>query len=104
MDHGSLTPRLSSVSCIKKWVRLIIILFNPRLFEIAPDLQDLFPFKGQELTDQNELLKKHAVQVMETVGTAIGIIHDKPALKDALTDLGIVHHMKSVKIDDFAVS
>ncbi len=75
-----------------------------RLFEIAPHLQDLFSFQGEELNESNEKLKQHAVQVMSSVGAAIDIIEDEESLEDVLTGLGIVHHMKSVKVDSFGVS
>ncbi len=87
--------------CVTKYK---LYFFPLRLFEIAPDLQKLFSFKDEELTESNEKLKKHAVQVMESVGAAIGIINDQEDLEEVLMELGIIHHMKSVRIDSFAVS
>lgn len=78
-------------------------LYFYRLFEIAPDLQDLFPFEGEELSEENELLKKHALQVMESVGMAIGLMGDPEQLKEILIGLGVVHNMKSVQVDSFKV-
>ena len=74
------------------------------MFEIAPELQELFSFKQEDLTPSNERLKKHAVQVMESVGMAIEIIDDQSQMEEVLLELGIVHHMKGVKINTFAVS
>ena len=75
-----------------------------RLFEIAPELQELFPFSGEELTDENEKLKEHAMQVMQAVGEAIKLLHKPPELKSLLTELGIVHNLSNVKVESFAVS
>ena len=75
-----------------------------RLFEIAPDLKDLFPFsKG---TNHDEALKKHGLLVMESIDTAISLLGDGnfEELKDTLIELGIVHNMKEVQLDSFAVS
>ena len=78
--------------------------FAPRLFEIAPELQELFSFHDEEVSEENESLKKHAVQVMESVGMAIGLLHDPKALVSTLTELGIVHHLHQVQLDSFGVS
>lgn len=75
-----------------------------RLFEIAPELQELFPFQGEELSDDNKKLRGHALQVMETIDVAIGMLHDLPKLTDTLEDLGIVHNLKNVQVASFAVS
>lgn len=74
------------------------------MFEIAPDLKKLFPFKDQELSDDNELLKKHAIQVMESIDLAIGMLDTPDELKETLITLGIVHNMKSVQLESFGVS
>lgn len=72
-----------------------------KLFEIAPDLQELFSFHDEEVSEENESLKKHAVQVMESVGMAIGLLHDPEKLVSTLTELGIVHHLLQVQLDSF---
>ena len=56
------------------------------------------------MTSDNELLKKHGVQVMESIDAAIGMLDNPEDLKETLIDLGIVHHMKDVKVESFAVS
>lgn len=56
------------------------------------------------MTPDNELLKKHGVQVMESIDAAIGMLDNPEELKETLIDLGIVHHMKDVKVESFAVS
>lgn len=78
-----------------------LVLFY-KLFEIAPELQELFPFQGEELSDDNKKLRGHALQVMETIDVAIGMLHDLPKLTDTLEDLGIVHNLKNVQVASFA--
>lgn len=73
-----------------------------KLFEIAPELQKLFPFDGEAVTADNELLKRHGIQVMESIDAAIGMLDNPEELKETLIDLGIVHHMKDVQVDSFA--
>ena len=87
-------------------MQLVLILYfcSYRLFEIAPQLQDLFPFKGEELESDNASLKKHAIQVMESIDSAIGMLDNPEELKETLIGLGIVHHMNDVQLDSFAVS
>ncbi len=75
-----------------------------RLFVIAPGLKRLFPFSDEELDDNHPGLKKHALQVMESIDLAIGLLDDPDELKEVLLTLGIVHNMKNVKVDSFAVS
>lgn len=50
------------------------------------------------------MLKKHAVQVMESIDAAIGMLDDPDELQETLIGLGIVHNMSNVKVDSFAVS
>lgn len=73
---------------------------NFRLFNIAPDL---FPFKNE---DKNEGMKKHGLQVMNSIDGAITLLHNNliSELADALIELGIVHNMKEVQLESFAVS
>ena len=77
-----------------------------RLFELAPYLQALFPFADEELSESSETFQKHALQVMETVDTAVTLIlaNDISTLEGALIDLGMVHNFKNVKPEHFAVS
>ena len=75
-----------------------------RLFEIAPQLIELFPFQDEELSEENELLKKHANQVMESIGTCIELISDPEELQETLIGLEIVHHIQNVQVKSFAVS
>ena len=75
-----------------------------RLFEIAPDLIHLFPFKDQDLSDDNVLLKQHAMQVMESIDACLGMIGDLEELQETLIQLGIIHNMKDVQVGSFAVS
>ena len=81
-----------------------LFLYSNRLFEIAPDLKELFPFKEDELSDEHEGLRKHALQVMESVDLAINLLDDSDELVETLVSLGIVHNMSNVRVDSFAVS
>ena len=67
-------------------------------------LQDLFSFKGQKLCDENEGLRKHALDVMKTVDLAINSLDDIQTLQDTLVELGMTHSFKDVKKEHFAVS
>ena len=65
---------------------------------------ELFPFQGEELSDENKKLRGHALQVMESIDAAVGMLHDTEKLTDTLLELGIVHNLKNVKVESFAVS
>ena len=56
------------------------------------------------MTPDNEELKRHGIQVMESIDAAIGMLDNPAELKETLIDLGIIHHMKDVKLESFAVS
>ena len=75
------------------------------MFEIAPHLKALFPFKDEALSEENELLKKHALQVMQTVDSAVTLLlsGDIKTLQETLIDLGVVHNLNNVKPEHFAV-
>lgn len=75
-----------------------------RLFQIAPNLIDLFPFKNQ--SNKDEGMKTHGLQVMNSIDGAITLLGNKDLqeLEDNLTELGIVHNMKQVQLGSFAVS
>ena len=64
----------------------------------------LFPFRDEELSDENEALRKHAMQVMESINDALGMAAQPDELKETLIELGVVHNMNSVKVESFAVS
>jgi hypothetical protein len=77
-------------------------MVSPRLFEIAPALLNIFSFKDQ---DKEEGMKRHGLQVMESIDGAIGLLDGNiQDLEDTLLELGIIHHMKNVQLDSFAVS
>lgn len=79
-------------------------LLPHRLFEMAPDLQNLFPFAGETLTDNHEGMKEHSYIVMTSLDECLKIVHDVPKLKDELISLGAVHHIHGVTSAHFAVS
>ena len=59
-----------------------------RLFEIAPHLRELFPF-GQD--PKGPQLRSHALNVMNTVGTAVGLLDQSDQLVPVLKQLGQTH-------------
>jgi hypothetical protein len=81
-----------------------LIMFM-KLFEIDPHVYDLFPFKGEAMNIENEGIRKHALQVMETIDAAVGLVvsGEIETLKETLIGLGMVHGMKSVQSKDFQV-
>lgn len=56
------------------------------------------------MNEENDLLKKHALQVMESVGACISIIDDTERLVETLKQLGMVHNLANVEVKSFAVS
>ncbi len=81
-----------------------IFLHMHRLFEIAPELIEIFPFDGEDLDDDNVSLKKHAMQVMQSIDDALGMADQPEELKETLIGLGVVHNMSNVDLKSFAVS
>ena len=77
-----------------------------RLFEIDPNLQDLFPFRGEVLTSETEGMKKHALGVMQTIDTAITMVLEGKIVElvAVLQELGTVHSFHNVEPQHFAVS
>ena len=66
----------------------------------------MFPFGDDGFSEENEKLRKHALDVMTTVDTAIGLVvdGDLETLIDTLMELGMAHHFKSVTPKEFEVS
>ena len=75
-----------------------------RLFEVSPDLQNLFPFAGDKLSDDHAGMKSHSLTVMTSIDACIKILDDVPQLKEELIALGAVHHIHGVTSQHFAVS
>jgi len=67
-------------------------------------LKDLFPFKDDQIDDNHEGLRKHALQVMTSIDDAIKLVGAPDELKDSLIELGVIHNMQDVQVDSFAVS
>lgn len=44
------------------------------------------------------------MQVMESIDTCLGMAGEPEKLQETLIQLGIIHHMSNVKVDNFAVS
>lgn len=63
---------------------------------------DLFPFKDADNKDEG--MKQHGLQVMLSIDGAIGLLDNTEELVDTLVELGIIHNIKDVQLDSFAVS
>ena len=104
MHPSSLSIHLLCVSTPLS-IYLSLSFYLPRLFEIRPNLYKLFAFGDEGFSEDNEKLRKHALDVMTTVDAAIGMVVDGElaTLVDTLIELGMVHHMKSVTPKEFEV-
>lgn len=80
------------------------IIMCYRLFEIAPELEKLFSFAEMTTEDKKQKQLQHGMQVMESIGAAIEMLDDPETLKETLLGLGIMHNMKDVQVNSFAVS
>lgn len=110
MEHlrGSLTGCLrgcvsgDASGQLTLWPVNITLFF--RLFEIAPELLNLFSFK--DASNKDEGMRQHGLNVMESIDAAITLLGSKEMseLVDNLVELGIIHNMKHVQLDSFAVS
>ena len=67
------------------------------IFTAAPAALQLFPFKDELDIYSSPALKTHALGVMKTVGTAVSMLDDLPALVPVLKDLGAKHVKYGVK-------
>lgn len=67
---------------------------------------NLFPFRDEEISENNEGMKKHGLGVMETIDTAITLVLENKLeeLVSILNDLGTVHTLHSVDPIHFTVS
>ena len=65
---------------------------------------ELFPFSDEELNQDHPGLKKHGIQVMESIGAAINLLSNPEELKEVLLQMGIIHNMLNVQVESFAVS
>ena len=77
-----------------------------RLFEIDPQLVELFPFRDEEISINNEGMRKHGLGVMETIDAAITMVLEGniEELVCTLTELGMVHSIHNVDPQHFGVS
>ena len=69
------------------------VLFFKRIFEIAPGALELFSFRDVPAPElyESAKLKSHALKVMNTVGVAVSMLDDVPALLPVLEGLGKKH-------------
>lgn len=106
-DEGmARTIRLTQES----WAKVVAIglqdvgeMFFKRIFEIAPEALQLFPFKNEPDVYESEGFKKHALNVMVNVGKAVDGLNDLEALVPVLTALGKRHVGYGVKKEHYAV-
>ena len=75
--------------------------FSYRLFEISPKLKVLFPF---DPVPDNDGLRAHALNVVETVGAAVDNLDDLRVLKPELENLGKVHAAFELSAKDYEAS
>ena len=71
-----------------------------RLFEIEPQVKDLFPF-GNDMTHPS--LTTHALNVMNAVDLAVQNLDNPDVLISALQELGRAHAMFELTNQDFGV-
>ena len=69
------------------------VLFFKRIFEIAPAALGLFSFKDVPAAElyESPALKRHALAVMKTVGTAVSMLDNVEGLLPVLEGLGNKH-------------
>mmetsp|Transcript_50738 Transcript_50738/g.162372 ORF Transcript_50738/g.162372 Transcript_50738/m.162372 type:complete len:793 (-) Transcript_50738:31-2409(-) len=73
------------------------LLFR-NLFELAPEVLQLFPFKGEkEALWSSPCFKQHAAKVVNAVGSAVAGLHDLERLVPMLRQLGERHVAYGVK-------
>ncbi|XP_064603595.1 neuroglobin-like [Liolophura sinensis] len=73
-----------------------------RLFEMHPDVQDLFlPFRGMTQDDlkSSARLREHGLRVMGTVEKCLARLDDPQKLEEMLHELGQKHVMFNTKVD-----
>ena len=82
-----------------------VLLFK-HIFEAAPEAASLFKKLNVDLKrdlSENPALVAHAVGVVSTVGIAISMLNDLPALVPVLKDLGRRHCTYSVKKEHYPI-
>jgi len=79
-----------------------VLLFK-EIFTSAPAALQLFPFKDELDVYSSPALKTHALGVMQTVGTAVSMLNDVPALVPVLKELGAKHVQYGVKDPHYAI-
>lgn len=102
LDEKQIDHIVSSWELVKPSMEDSGVVLFIKLFEIAPELQNLFPFAGEDLNGYHEGLKKHARQVMESIDGAVNLLNEPELLKETLLELGIIHNMSNVQVGSFA--
>ena len=79
-----------------------------RLFEEAPDAQDLF-YNFKDLKNQNELLQSlkeldHVARVMSAFGSCIELLDDMNQFEDIVQGLGKAHKKIGINVGHLGVS
>ena len=91
---------LKNIYCIYQFLCCVLFYFVRRLFEIAPSLKTLFPF-GPDPNSPG--LRAHALNVVETVGTAVDNLEKLDVLVPVLKDLGRAHAPFELSAKDYEV-
>lgn len=81
--------------------------FRCRLFEICPEVLQLFPFADEPvINSETEGLVKHGLDVMGVIDSALSMVVNMEIdkLVDFLVELGLAHSLRNVEPKHFAVS
>eukprot|EP00232_Nephroselmis_pyriformis_P018315 CAMPEP_0182901382 /NCGR_PEP_ID=MMETSP0034_2-20130328/29609_1 /TAXON_ID=156128 /ORGANISM="Nephroselmis pyriformis, Strain CCMP717" /LENGTH=853 /DNA_ID=CAMNT_0025035791 /DNA_START=131 /DNA_END=2688 /DNA_ORIENTATION=+ len=73
-----------------------------KMFEIAPDLLKMFPFKGDDVKDSASL-RAHASALITTVGSAVGMLSNMHTVTMTLRSLGEEHAKYGVVESHFVI-
>lgn len=79
----------------------------PRLFEVAPDAQDLF-YNFKDLKNQDELLQSlkeldHVARVMSAFGNCIELLDDMNQFESTVQGLGKAHKKIGINVGHLGV-
>jgi len=97
-EKGLTTEEVKDVKA--SWVKVaalgseeVGVLLFKEIFRLAPDALSLFSFKDLPQSElyKSRQLKNHGKKVVDTVGAAVGGLHDLPSIVPVLQSLGVRH-------------
>lgn len=74
-------------------VEAVGLLWFKRIFEVAPDLRQLFHLKREQDIYQSRAVKSHGVKVFSTLGLAVAGVEDMESLVPMLQSIAVRHHV-----------